>query len=256
MRYSQEGAVAKKRMAGQTDGTVEGWLEAAQVATQRGDYQEALEGFLRFHRLALYYEPSMYGVRLSFALSYWGDLAKIYPPALAAMQEVRDEAQAIAVDDVHKSKIRVEAFTDAQALNEELGTRAATVALYDTLARTAPKIAKRCSDRAFEDVAAFGDAALIRYCMGDPQEFIADRARFLTLMLAPPRSSSARDDKTIDEDEDTYGSVDDYTIAIQQAFAALTATGDAAQVPDLHRQAIDLVPVAVRSRVAAALNQT
>jgi menaquinone-dependent protoporphyrinogen IX oxidase len=56
-------------------------LHAAQRAVREGRYEEALSEFVRFHEHALEELPSLYGVRLSFALSYWAHLAEVYPKA-------------------------------------------------------------------------------------------------------------------------------------------------------------------------------
>ena len=63
--------------------------EAVELASN-GCHAEALQKYLWFHQHALEYEPALYGVRLSFALSYWAALGKDYPPALDAMKAVRD----------------------------------------------------------------------------------------------------------------------------------------------------------------------
>jgi len=61
------------------------YLSDTQQMVREGRYQEALERFVWFHDHALEHEPSaMYGVRLSFALSYWKSLGDVYPPAMTA----------------------------------------------------------------------------------------------------------------------------------------------------------------------------
>ena len=40
----------------------------------------------------------MYGVRLSFALSYWEQLGEVYPPALTALKKTRDDKTALLLD--------------------------------------------------------------------------------------------------------------------------------------------------------------
>lgn len=57
------------------------YLSDTQEMVRQGKNQEALERFVWFHDHALEHEPAgMYGVRLSFALSYWKALGDVYPP--------------------------------------------------------------------------------------------------------------------------------------------------------------------------------
>jgi hypothetical protein len=51
-------------------------LRAARQALTRGHYKDALEGFLSFHQHALEHDPGLSGVRVSFALSSWSELAE------------------------------------------------------------------------------------------------------------------------------------------------------------------------------------
>src|SRR5690349_19790316 len=69
-------------------------LTAAADDTRSGAYADALAKFLWFHRNALRLNRALVGVRVSFALSYWLDLAELYPPAREAFLRTRDEAEA------------------------------------------------------------------------------------------------------------------------------------------------------------------
>jgi hypothetical protein len=67
-------------------------LESARADLRAGRYEDALAKHLWFHQHALEHDRSYYGVRLSGALTSWHQLAKVYPPALQALKETRDEA--------------------------------------------------------------------------------------------------------------------------------------------------------------------
>lgn len=69
-------------------------LSAGQLAAREGRYEEALREYVWFHDHALDHEQSLYGVRLSFALSYWMDLAKEYPEARKKLEDIRDRKTA------------------------------------------------------------------------------------------------------------------------------------------------------------------
>src|SRR4051812_29867743 len=59
-------------------------LHSGRTATHEGRFEEALSQFIWFHEHSLEEDRAYLGVRLSFALSYWMELAERYPPARAA----------------------------------------------------------------------------------------------------------------------------------------------------------------------------
>jgi len=69
-------------------------LHSAVDDTCKGAYRKALAKFEWFHGNALATQPSLGGVRCSFALSYWLDLATVYPPAREAFIRTRDDTEA------------------------------------------------------------------------------------------------------------------------------------------------------------------
>ena len=119
-------------------------LNEAQADTRAGRYETALQKHVWFHENALSIEPALYGVRLSFALSYWLELAKQYPPALAKLKETRDKAKA----SVLAEKNVRESFHDLQSINEHLEEHIKTRTLFQLLDKKNPKIAKRVFDLA------------------------------------------------------------------------------------------------------------
>src|SRR6185436_8688257 len=88
----------------------------AQQDSRAGRFEDALAKQIWFHENALKIEPAQYGVRLSFALVAWRDLAAKYPPAMEALQKARDTAEA----KVKTTAEVFESFHDAVSLNETL----------------------------------------------------------------------------------------------------------------------------------------
>jgi hypothetical protein len=68
-------------------------LYEAQADTQAGRYKDAEAKFIWYRDNALKYQPSQVGVRDSFALSYWSQLAEKYPPARKRLNSIRDDAE-------------------------------------------------------------------------------------------------------------------------------------------------------------------
>ncbi|HTD86247.1 MAG TPA: serine/threonine-protein kinase, partial [Candidatus Binatia bacterium] len=66
-------------------------LDEAKEQRQHGEYEQALQRHIWYHNHALEFEPSLTGVRLSFALAEWIELGRRYPRARRALIEIRDE---------------------------------------------------------------------------------------------------------------------------------------------------------------------
>jgi hypothetical protein len=101
-------------------------LHAAQRAVREGRYAEALSEFVWFHEHALEGLPSIYGVRLSFALSYWAHLAEVYPKARVVLEQIRDKK----ADAVLSPSADRALFHDVVAINRVLGCEQNTHTLF------------------------------------------------------------------------------------------------------------------------------
>jgi hypothetical protein len=131
-------------------------LNRARVAFWNGRYQEALEGLAWFHDNALEHDRAYYGVRLSFALGYWKELADVYPPAMEVLQSVR--ARTIAA--LRSGTGGRALFHDLVSINRELGVVRGTYDLFRELLTAQPELAKQCRDLAVEAVVEAGDFEL------------------------------------------------------------------------------------------------
>jgi hypothetical protein len=107
-----------------------------------GRYADALAKHVWFHENALKYAPAMYGVRLSFALGSWHQLAEVYPPALAELKAVRDAA----ATSVRAGGDPFHAFSDFAAINRELNEQGQTKDLFLWLDANNPQAAKKVFD--------------------------------------------------------------------------------------------------------------
>lgn len=105
-------------------------LNSAVRDTRAGSHEQALAKFLWFHQNALQYELGLSGVRLSFALAYWLNLAAVYPPARDAFVLVRDRTEAAFRQDYPNFNL----FHDIASLNERLGEGIRTADLFTSVA--------------------------------------------------------------------------------------------------------------------------
>jgi hypothetical protein len=140
-------------------------LTAGQVAAREGRYEEALREYAWFHDHALEHRQSLYGVRLSFALGYWVDLANDYPEARKKLEEIRDRKTKILASGGGDREL----FHDVTSINYYLGEEDKTYKLFNTMLQTAPLLAPACAGVAMEAIVKAGDFTLAqRYC--DPTE--------------------------------------------------------------------------------------
>lgn len=114
------------------------YLTDTEIMVREGKYQEALDRHIWFHDHVLEYNPGMVGVRLSFALSYWKSLGEDYPPAMAALKEIRDRKTVQILDEGGSFDL----FADVQALNRTLDETYKSIELFETIATKQPLLAK------------------------------------------------------------------------------------------------------------------
>ena len=119
-------------------------LSEAQADARAKRYEDALAKHVWFHRNALKHERALYGVRLSFALGYWHELGKAYPPALVKLKKIRDEA----AKNVTNGKDVRESFHDLAAINHTVGEESRTKEIFVLLDAQNADAAKEVFDLA------------------------------------------------------------------------------------------------------------
>src|SRR5688572_28631028 len=103
-----------------------------------GRYELALEKHLWFHHNALRLCPSLSGVRRSYALSAWKDLADKYLPAMKALRKTRDDARNGAR--TQKGRAAQQQYADFEAINEYLDEEPKTVRFFKWLHKRRRKL--------------------------------------------------------------------------------------------------------------------
>jgi hypothetical protein len=138
-------------------------LREAVELTEKGCYEEALLRHLWFHQHALEHKPAQYGVRLSFALSYWMQLAEAYPPALDALRSIRDTK----MDELAGGGGSRHSFNDVVAINDHIGEVPRTAELFRMLDARYPEIAKDCYSSAEDALIGEGEYVLCERYLSD-----------------------------------------------------------------------------------------
>jgi hypothetical protein len=150
-------------------------LNAARQAAREGRHEEALRELLWFHHHALEENRALAGVRLSYALYYWLDLGKAYPPAQQALLDLREQkAQTLLRGEGDRSL-----FHDLSAIDDRLGQARATYDVYLALAERFPALAAECAKLALPAIVAAKDYLLADRIRSDPEARIRTSARML-----------------------------------------------------------------------------
>jgi hypothetical protein len=113
-------------------------LRRAATAAMIGDYEAALVDYIWLHEHSVAHSSSFSGVRRSFALYYWMDLAKVYPNALAAL----DAAHQKITDRFLAGEPDISLLLDLCAMNDCKGTPEVTSAIFSQMAQQFPSTAE------------------------------------------------------------------------------------------------------------------
>lgn len=141
----------------------------------------ALIKHLWFHKHAIRLGQGLSGVRRSYALSAWRDLAEKYPPALKALVKVRTEAERA----VWKRNDPWSAFADVSSINDYLNESSRTVALFRALHKRSPHRARRVYHRAEEQLFRAGEFKLCNHYLDPSDRFKTIRRTYrVNLRLA------------------------------------------------------------------------
>ena len=143
-------------------------LQRGQEAAAAGRYEEALRDYVWFHEHALEHEPALYGVRLSFALWYWMELASVYPEARTALQRIRDAKTARLLN----GETERDLFHDVESINERLQNEEATYELFSALDRAQPDFAAVCADLAMPAIVKVEDFEMARRYTPSPGDVL------------------------------------------------------------------------------------
>ncbi|NIA56028.1 hypothetical protein HAV22_20555 [Massilia sp. TW-1] len=143
-------------------------LSGARQRIEDGQYDEALADLIRFHDNALLESRAWSGVRRAYALYDWIRLGGLYPPAMAALHNVRDGKAAGLLD----GRLDRPAFQDVAAIDDVLATSRNTCAPYRQLMVVQPDLARECAQSALPSIVAAQDYQLAAQLVPEPDSAI------------------------------------------------------------------------------------
>ena len=143
-------------------------LSRARQRIRDGQYEEALADLIWFHDNALLESRAWSGVRLSYALYDWVRLGELYPPAMDALHNVRDDKAA----GVLNGRLDRSTFQDVAAIDAILQTPEKTHGLYRQLMDAQPELAGSCVQSALPSIVAAKDYRLAAQLIPDPESAV------------------------------------------------------------------------------------
>lgn len=150
-------------------------LREARADREAGRFDDALAKHLWFHHHALEIQPSMGGVRLSFALSDWRDLAQRHPAAMTQLVAVRDAGMERMQR--HPAAAAAAAF-EVLRVDQVLGQSGHVRTLFEWLDQNRPEIADSVFAEALPDLVQERALPLASRYLKDAEEAFAAKRRF------------------------------------------------------------------------------
>ena len=221
-------------------------LRKGKQLAREGRYREALGEYIWFHEHALEHEPAYYGVRLSFALYDWIDLAQYYPKALAALKDIRDRK----TETLLAGEGDRELFRDVESINRHLQDERNTYELFLRLRDEFPSLASSCAPDAITSMVQSHDFGLARSYFPDPEETIRRWSESVSEAIAelaskPPTQAPRRE-----------AEIHNYAARVRELLEIVRGVGELEEEARLRLLAIgNLEPPSLREEVRSALTE-
>ena len=146
-------------------------LEFAHTFKEEGKYAEALEMHEWFHFNCLSIDKAFSGVRLSFALKDWLELADHYPTARVRLIEIRNQN----IEEIKKGNWTFEDFNDVVGISRALDDGLTAVEIFKEINKQGMENgrAEKCYSVVFNLLIDFHEKELCRqYRLNDPVQFV------------------------------------------------------------------------------------
>lgn len=132
---------------------------------ENGEFEEALRKHVWFHEVSRE-SPGMGGVRLSYAIQSWVELAEKFPPAMQALVELRDTNKNVLL----AGNGNFDNFHDFFAINQYLDSEEDTYITYLVIFKNYPNQAKSYFHVVEDLLMKKGRFDICEVFLGDPRE--------------------------------------------------------------------------------------
>ena len=219
-------------------------LSSATDDRASGEYEIALQKHIWFHNNVLKHERSYYGVRLSFALSYWVELANEYSPALdALLNELMLAEQKVR----EGSDCDTNPFHDFTAINRKLGEFEPVVQLFKYLDSDRPEMAIKNFNLAKSSLIRSKEYLLYKKYL-KPSEDISSiqKQYFHDLNLSKDKRFGSKMQEYADSS---------YIDSVTTIVAILSVTGDKEEAKKIYTKALEKVDISgLKEKLDTALS--
>lgn len=214
-------------------------LKAGLEHADAGRHAEALREYVWFHEHALEHEPGYYGVRLSFALSYWVQLAEHFPEARTTLLAIRDRK----TEQLLRGEGTRALFHDVASIDEALGEPAHAHDLFRRLDGMDPSLAIACGSIALPILVAIGDHELAARFLPPLDERVHSLANECNARVRDLQSRPAPNDdgETLRVAMMFGAEAAVYADAVRLLVTVLDRTGRSAEASRLRELALELV---------------
>jgi Signal peptidase, peptidase S26 len=113
----------------------------AKALQELGRYDEALQRHLWLHHHGVEIAPSLFGLRMSFWLSDWAELAHRFPKAKQALIEIRDQKSR----ELGAGRGDFGLFIEVDRINSSIHDDSATLFLSKQIEQADPELANQCA---------------------------------------------------------------------------------------------------------------
>jgi len=208
------------------------------------NYKTALQKQLWFHHNVLEHNRSFYGVRLSFALSYWVELANEYPPALKALEKelALSEAKVKSGKDCDENP-----FHDFSSINRELNRFKPVVSLFKYLDKEIPESARKNFNLAKSSLIRSKDYELYVKYVNSEKDILKIQKQYLDDLKLSEKEKFGPKMKEYAENS--------YIDSVTTLVAVLSVTGNDKEAKEVHAKALEKMnTVDLKSKLDLALS--
>lgn len=185
-------------------------LARARKYFRQGNYEKALQDHIWFHDNALKYKPSLYGIRLSFALLDWIELGREYPKAHNELVDIRNRKSEL----IKNKRGSRELFHDVKSINRYLDERQRTVDLFKKMIECDFQLAKRCYRLAKDDLIAFKEFEICNRMMEAPMFIVRDMRKTLEQNIGFYKNSQWADETHLEWSIKYYLEEAEHTVVV------------------------------------------
>jgi hypothetical protein len=211
------------------------YMENMRQLIQKGEYKEALENEIWFHNHVLEYDTNFRGVRLSFALYDWKNLASKYPPAMDSLLNIRDRKTREILQTGESRYL----FADVVAINRVLEQNEKSIELFKQLNSQYPSLATQSLPAVYRELLNAKEYELLKKYNTVPMElYMKEEMLYKTILNGMKEMDKNSRPATPQE---YAGAADRYVNRVLQLIEYCQAINDNKSAEAIKRKSMEVV---------------